>query len=171
MSFKMPPTSSAIAANILRRAPSRTPMVLRSRSVGCRSTDTSISFSARRREYCRSPTRSIPSQSLQSAACSPRVQFLGSGVIWMLSLSWSAQALKPVSARRTCQFTILAVRRQFQAGGKHFPPAGATRRLARRRSPVQNRIHHARDRSRRPGSQLYRACRPTGRCLRQRALE
>ena len=52
-----------------------------------------------------------------------------------------------------------------------FHPAGATRRLARRRPPVQDRIHHQRDRSRRPGSKLYRACRPTGRCLRQRALE
>jgi hypothetical protein len=35
----------------------------------------------------------------------------------MVSLSWSAQALKPVYAGRTCLFTILAVR-QFHAGGK-----------------------------------------------------
>ena len=67
-----------IAANIVRRGPSRMPMVLRSRSVGCRSTDTSISFSARRREYCRSPTRSIPSQSticgMQPAGAIPRLR-------------------------------------------------------------------------------------------------
>jgi hypothetical protein len=52
--------------------------------------------------------------------------------------------------------------RRERAGGNprgppHLPPSGATRGLARRRPPVENRIHHERDRSRRPGSKLFRA--------------
>src|SRR5580693_4211100 len=56
--------SSAIAARILRRCPSETPIFSRSASVKWRSTETSISFSANRCAYCRRL-----SFSSQSAIC------------------------------------------------------------------------------------------------------